>query len=267
MSKRVVVLTGDQLRHNFFRKALAQCNGIEVLTSYCEVKPDIPVTDQSEFARRHLELRTLSEQDFFGIFDRLTPDLTNPIFVKTGAINEQKTVENIINLQPDVLVAYGCSLVKSELLEEFKGRFLNVHLGLSPYYRGTATNFWPLVNNEPECVGATFMYIDAGVDTGEIIHQIRADIHSGDSPHDIGNRLISIIPETYAQIITKLDEIKTQPQPVLNREEKYYKRKDYSDDAVRQMYRNFEKGMIDEYLAQRIQMNTKTPIVKNSVLS
>ena len=39
-------------------------------------------------------------------------------------------------------------------------------------------------------VGATFMYIDAGIDTGEIIHQIRADIVIGDSPHSIGNRLI-----------------------------------------------------------------------------
>ena len=53
----------------------------------------------------------------------------------------------------------------------FSRKFLNVHLGLSPYYRGSGTNVWPLINTEPDMVGAT-LCIDAGIDNGEIIHQI-----------------------------------------------------------------------------------------------
>jgi len=47
-------------------------------------------------------------------------------------------------------------------------------LGLSPYYLGSGTNYWPLVNEKPEFVVATFMHIDTDIDTEEIIHQIRA---------------------------------------------------------------------------------------------
>ena len=63
---------------------------------------------------------------------------------------------------------------------------------MSPYYRGSGTNFWPFVNNELQFIGATFMHIDEGVDTGEIIHQIRANIFHDDNIHQIGNRLIRI---------------------------------------------------------------------------
>ena len=110
-------------------------------------------------------------------------------------------------MKPDLLVCYGSSLIKSDLLRKFEGRFLNVHLGLSPYYRGSGTNVWPLINIEPDMVGATFMYIDAGIDTGKIIHQIRADVYLGDSPHTIGNRLIRKMTSTYAEIVCNFNDL------------------------------------------------------------
>ena len=71
----------------------------------------------------------------------------------------------------------------------YEGRFINIHLGLSPYYRGSGTNFFPFVNNELQFVGTTFMLIDKGIDTGRIIHQLRSDFKF-DNIHDIGNNLI-----------------------------------------------------------------------------
>ena len=55
---------------------------------------------------------------------------------------------------------------------------------MSPYYEAWR-NYWPLVNNEPECVGATFMKIDGGIDTGPILHQIRANFKIKDNIHMI----------------------------------------------------------------------------------
>ena len=46
------------------------------------------------------------------------------------------------------------------------------------------------MNNEFEFFGYTFMYLDEGIDTGEIIHQGRPKIFPYDNPHQIGNRLI-----------------------------------------------------------------------------
>jgi methionyl-tRNA formyltransferase len=247
--------------------ALANTEGIEVLRSYCEGKfiTMDHVVDKAEgektLQRRHLAARARSEQDFFAAFCSLVEDKSNPVFIEGQEINQGNHIKDIIDLEPDVLIAYGCSLIKGELLTRFEGRFLNVHLGLSPYYRGAGTNFWPLVNNEPEYVGATFMYIDAGIDTGEIIHQKRAEVYHGDMPHQIGNRLISQIPFIYRCLIKNIEKLSSMPQPALNREEHYYKRKDFAEDNTKKLYENFRNGMIDDYLNHFEERNAKVPIV------
>ena len=173
-------------------------------------------------------------------------DHSSPKFIVKGEINNDDIVTEIIDLKPDLLVCYGSSLVKSKLLEEFEGRFLNVHLGLSPYYRGSGTNVWPLINNEPDMVGATFMYIDAGIDTGEIIHQIRADIFIGDSPHSIGNRLIRKMTSAYSDLIANFKSLERAEQP--SAEGKLYFAKDFDQDACRRLYDSFSEGLIENYL-------------------
>ena len=65
-----------------------------------------------------------------------------------------------------------------------------MHLGLSPYYKGSATNFWPIVNSEFHFLGASFMFIDNGIDTGPLIHQFRPKLFKKDNIHTIGCRII-----------------------------------------------------------------------------
>ena len=139
-------------------------------------------------------------------------------------------VENIIKKNPDLLVCYGSSLIKSKLLEFFKDRFLNIHLGLSPYYRGSGTNVWPLINNQPQMVGATFMHIDEGIDTGRIIHQINADIFLGDNPHTIGNRLIKKMTLLTKEVIYNFKSLDDISQPNVKKSLLYLK-KDFDENA------------------------------------
>ena len=65
----------------------------------------------------------------------------------------------------------------TKYLKVFSNKILNIHLGLSPFYRGQATNYWAFVNNEIQFIGATFHKIDGGIDTGPIIHQIRPKVY------------------------------------------------------------------------------------------
>ena len=263
----VVILTNSEFRHQFVRKAIALNDDITVLRTYCE-SVDGTTIDRvreqgDEVKMNHLEARAASEDDFFHHFVEYTPDHSNPKTIPNGEINSGQYYEEIIDLDPDLLVAYGCSIIEDPLLSEYKGRFLNVHLGLSPYYRGTGTNFWPLVNGEPEYVGATFMYLDAGVDTGDIIHQIRARVKPGDTPHQIGNRLIADMIAPYCDIITKFHELENVEQPETPDNEHYYTSADYSTEATKQLYDNFEAGLIDEYLAKQEERTSDVPLVKN----
>jgi phosphoribosylglycinamide formyltransferase-1 len=129
-------------------------------------------------------------------------------------------------------------------------RPINLHLGLSPYYRGAGTNFWPLVNGEPEYVGATIHYLDAGLDSGPIIAHVRPEIARGDGPHDIGNRTIAAAAVVLAEVARAhaLAPLPAVPQRGGGR---LYFRRHFSADAVRRLVANVEHGMVDEYLDHR----------------
>ena len=264
---KVIILTGSEKRHVFFRKSIAIDNRIEVINSYCEKNNNnlqnrvINNNKSSLLEIQHVLARGQSEIDFFENTNLSIEDKSNPIYLGKGEINDEKNVLDIINKSPDLLICYGSSLIKSRLLDLYKNRFVNVHLGLSPYYRGTGTNVWPLINNEPNMVGATFMHIDSGIDTGEIIHQIRADIFLGDSPHTIGNRLIKKMTKNYINLIVKFKDIKKVRQP--NIRGKLYQNKDFDCGACRKLYNNFNNGMIEKYLEKN---NNLRPIFSNPIL-
>jgi len=270
--KRIVILTGSELRHVFFRKYLALSKNIEVINSYCEgqekslralVEKDEAIND---IRLKHLSAREQSEKDFFDLFIKTTVDHSNPNRLSKGEINSSRYTQAIIDSKPDLLIAFGCSIIREPILSAFEGRFLNVHLGLSPYYRGGGTNYWPLVNDEPEYVGATFMYIDAGIDTGEIVHQVRANYYWGDSPSQIGNRLIVEMSRVYRSIIVNFENLAKMPQLPRPSNEKVYRKKEYTEESVKILYRNFEKGLIERYLNEEVDRCAKVPILTNPAL-
>lgn len=261
---RIIILTGDELRHRFVRKAISVYPGIATIRSYCESLTGSLVDRVSQkqgasLQQRHLEARARSEEDFFGSFVALAPDQSNPVSIERNTINDY--AEEISGLSPDILVAFGCSILREPLLARFPRKILNAHLGLSPYYKGGGTNFWPLVNGEPDMVGVTFMYVDAGIDTGEIIHQMRARIFPGDTPHQIGNRLIADMAPVYAKLVVSLPALSPRPQPIV--EGRSYKMKDLTEQSVADLYANFESGMIDKYIESG---KPSAPIVQQSVL-
>lgn len=266
---KIVLLTGSELRHDYFRKEIAKNVKIGVVSSFCEGKEksleNLIKKDKgsSNLMRRHAEERKKSEEIFFSK-TKLSIDSSNPVFIKKGEINNKPIVKKIIEMNPDLIVCYGSSLIKSELLERFKGKFINVHLGLSPYYRGSGTNIWPLINKEPEYIGATFMYIDSGIDTGNIIHQIRAEIKVNDSPHMIGNRLITEMTIVYQKIITNFFNLKLLPQPDRKRG-RLYLIKDFDNESCLKLYKNFEGSMIKDYLLCKKDRDINAKIIVNNL--
>ena len=77
--------------------------------------------------------------------------------------------EDILKYQPDLIVtcAYGKILPKV-ILDYPKLGCLNIHASILPKYRGSAPIQWALLNGEDK-TGVTLMYMDEGMDTGDII--------------------------------------------------------------------------------------------------
>lgn len=267
--KKIVLLTGSELRHEFFRKYIANDNKINVLATFCESEKgnlqEIIKKEKGNSLRiNHLEARSQTEIDFFGIYCEAIEDKSNPFFIEKGEINDVDKVEKIVELAPDIIISYGCSIIRSDLLEVFKGRFINIHLGLAPYYRGAGTNFWPFVNNELACIGSTFMHIDAGIDTGMIIHQVRAKISFHDNIHQIGNRLIKDSFVECKKLIKCFDKLGKMEKMLSDNESgRYYRNKDFTESSLEKAYINMRNNSVAQYLDNIEQMESQYPIIKN----
>lgn len=258
------------MRHQFFRKFISLDSEINVIRSYCEssmksIENLVSEDSNNHLRKLHLEARSNSERYYFENYCAESVDLSHPRFIKKGEINDPSIVEEIIKSDPDYIVSYGCSIIKSKLIEYFSERFINIHLGLSPYYRGSGTNYWPFVFGELQFVGVTFMYINEGIDTGEVIHQIRAEIRDGDTIHDIGNRLISAMSKE----ITYLIKSDISPQRDVTRKfntvpRRYFSKRDFTEHSLIRVNENFSRDIISKYLANKLDIDAKYPIYKNN---
>lgn len=94
---------------------------------------------------------------------------------------DRELIEKIKELKPDVIVvvAFG-QILSKEILNIPKYGSINVHGSLLPKYRGAAPIQWSIINGD-EVTGITTMYMDAGMDTGDMIQKFELNIDEDDT--------------------------------------------------------------------------------------
>lgn len=183
--------------------------------------------------------------------------------IAPGKLNSADTLRFLQEAGAEALLVYGTNLIKPPLLDAFGGRIINLHLGLSPYYRGTATNFYPLLNDEPEYVGATVHLIDAGIDSGPILHHARPVITADDGPHTIGCKAILVGLEKMILAARELSEGRLAPVPqwaVPN--PRLYLRRDFHPRQVVCLYELLADGLIPRYVARAGEVAPRVRLVE-----
>jgi hypothetical protein len=248
-------------RHQFVANTLA--SRLDVAAVFQEEKAFQPMryarsADDEAVIERHFAARDASEEEFFGDHDHVR---ATSFRLPPGGCNDSGSVDAMRRMKPDVVLVFGTGLLHQTLIDAFPGRILNIHLGLSPYYRGAGTNFWPLVNREPEYCGATIHFLDAGVDSGPMIAHVRPEMHEDDGPHEIGNKTIVFAASALADAALALDRggVRSVEQSGSGR---LYKRADFSAAAVKQLYANVADGMIGEYLHNRAARDAQLALVR-----
>lgn len=143
------------------------------------------------------------EAKFF--FPHGEPRLERPELVReVPHINHPDVVKLARELKPDLICVFGTSLIRGNLLNEGRLGIVNLHGGLSPEYRGADCTFWALYNGEPEKIGCTLHYIDAGIDTGCLIAHISPEVREGDSELVLFWRAVQDSAEVYAEAIARI---------------------------------------------------------------
>jgi methionyl-tRNA formyltransferase len=114
--------------------------------------------------------------------------------LQPARVKEQTAIEEIRALKPDVVVvmAYG-QLLPREVLEIPKIACLNLHASLLPRWRGAAPIQAAIAAGDPE-TGITVMYMDEGLDTGDILLQRTIDILPDDTGGSLHDRLAKVAP-------------------------------------------------------------------------
>ena len=149
------------------------------------------------------------------------------IFQPLKIRNNNEFIEEIRNLNPDVIcvVAYGKILPK-ELLDIPKLGCINVHGSLLPKYRGAAPIQWAVLNGDKK-TGITTMYMDEGMDTGDMILKEEVEIGEDETTGELWNRLSLIGGKLLVETLKKIENgtaprIKQEGEftlaPMLNKE-------------------------------------------------
>jgi len=253
---KIGVLTSNQHRHTFFANFLAKNLPVGVVVMEPKTASPREVgkgKEEDQILNRYFDERDQVERDILTGGDNL--DLPSGVQVVTplpGKISEAEVLDQLLAQQVDTLAVFGTSILKDPLLAAFRGRIVNIHLGVSPYYRGSGTNFWAMYNEDLHLVGSTIHYIDPGIDTGEIICHVQAPIVDGDTPHTIGNHVIRDSVHGIVRVLQLLGEGPVPSMPQWKAENEHlYRRRDFTADILSDLLSRWEQGLVRRFLKKQ----------------
>lgn len=119
--------------------------------------------------------------------------------------NNIEFIDEIKSLNPDVIcvVAYG-KILPEEILNIPKLGCINVHGSLLPKYRGAAPIQWAILNGDKE-TGVTTMYMDKGMDTGDMILKEKVTIGEDETTGELWDRLSKIGGELLVKTLEQIE--------------------------------------------------------------
>jgi methionyl-tRNA formyltransferase len=197
-----------------------------------------------------------------GQFDVMTarPE-TQYLNIGCGEINSPEVRRHIEGLRPDVIAVLGSSVLRPEIIKLPEVAMINIHSGLSPYYRGTWSFGWPLVNREPQYIGVTVHHVNSGIDAGDIIYQTRPHLYESD---DLNIIFLKVIAEGIELMVEAIEELVVTGNVPGHRQPRgagrLYQMKDFNAQAARTCLKNLEEGLIGEYLSNREERDSKVKL-------
>jgi methionyl-tRNA formyltransferase len=124
--------------------------------------------------------------------------------LQPAKIKDSEGIEKIRALKPDVIVvmAYG-QILPRDVLEIPRLACLNLHASLLPRWRGAAPIQAAIAAGDPE-TGITVMYMDEGLDTGDVLLQSKMEIRPDETGGSLHDRLAQIAPAVLLEALRLL---------------------------------------------------------------
>jgi methionyl-tRNA formyltransferase len=251
---KVLLISGSHSRHFYIHKAIIDRFDVigAVVMNREEELPQPPegITehDKSLFERhfkKRFEVETeaynrLSFEDTFSSVDNIR--------VEPDQLNTQRVADFVASKKADICIIFGPDIIKGEVFDNLPKYKLNVHLGLSPWYRGSATLFWPFYNLEPQMAGATIHQISLEADAGEIVHQCIPKLEKGDGIHDVAARVVKQVTQDTLKILESFQEKGELPFKKQKSTGRLYLTNDFKPEHLRVIYDLYDNNIVDAWL-------------------
>jgi methionyl-tRNA formyltransferase len=218
---RVVVLTNNQGN----QKAL-----INKLSKVCDISAvifsnNIPKRKQNTISRVRSIVNSVSGRIFarefrdawskiLSEYEKRYSDVPASQVVCVNNVNDDLTIETIKLKSPDLVVVSGTNVVGGRVIAaaQQSGGIVNLHTGISPYVKGgpNCTN-WCLAKGWFHLIGSTVMWLDKGIDTGNIISTERTPLDGNESLFDLHWKVMEHAHDLYLRAIERIRD--KQPVP------------------------------------------------------
>ena len=255
----ICLITGSHPRHRYLANSLYSSGKIvgwviEEREEFVPRPPEGLDRSLSDLFVHHFSERERIENEVFAVG---SGEFDAPVLsVSKDSLNDDVTSRFVADLNPKLVISYGCHKLSRDFMARVGCRFWNVHGGLSPEYRGVITHFWPSYFLEPQMTGVTLHETTDFLDAGAIVFQTAASLVRGDTLHRLAARNV----EHFAsQLGRKLRELELADIP-LGVEQKGYGKvfmaRDWRPEHLRVIYEVYDDGIVDAVLDGRISGRT-----------
>jgi len=262
---KITIITSNKPRHiyliNKFSKIAKTLNVIqENSTIFPGQNPGRNL--QSKIMSNYFKKVNKSQDKFFSkhSFIRKSPNL-NLLPLQLGDLNntDLKYIKNQF-LKSDYYIVFGSSFIKGKILKFLvRNKAINIHMGISPYFRGTDCNFWALHDGYGHLVGSTIHYLSPKIDGGKIIYHAISE--KTENPFDytmstVKSAIDSLAIKVKDKKILDINPTKQDHKKII----RYSQKKNFTNKIVKNFIKkdffkfekkNYQNNLINPYILKK----------------
>lgn len=251
----ITVFTANQPRHLHLAQRLSTiCDRVYMVQECSTVFPG-EVKDfynNSPVMRNYFARVREAEREVFGPVRFLTGNVDH-LALKSGDLNRlsPEILDNA--LHSDIYVVFGASYIKGWLVDYLIARkAINIHMGVSPYYRGSSCNFWAAYDNHADLVGATIHLLGKGLDSGDMLYHALPRAEELD-PFVLGMKAVKVAQES---LVSRIASGEILQYPAISQDAKkeyrYTRNSDFTDEVAQEyLNRLLSPAQVKSKLSER----------------
>jgi folate-dependent phosphoribosylglycinamide formyltransferase PurN len=144
-------------------------------------------------------------------YDEIYPSFPISAEIHPSA-NAAKVVELLRHEAPDLVLLSGTDIIRLPLIGAAGGKIVNLHTGISPYIKGAPNcTAWALALGEFQMIGNTLMWLDAGIDSGNIIVTEQTPLAGQESLNALYRKVMDHAHDLYCRTYSALVEGRSVP--------------------------------------------------------